>query len=196
MQVIPPEEFGVIIDNQGVDESTPGTTGGAVLGSALAQTTYIDRAFKGGSYSATNQLGLAILGAVVGSSLDSKSVQQYHFRYAVRLSSGEVKYADHIQGTAFRHPNGICVAYPNIAPTDEGLCSHTPVTFRAKYLQEVALRPTINGLSNIANEQPMPSKGLYVGSSDSTQVICKIGAQSPVTTTEKQCNLIGGSVIQ
>lgn len=88
------DTFGTIIDNQGVNESTSGTSGGAILGGAVANAAYIDNAIKGGNYSAKNQLAVGILGAVLGSTLDSKPNAQYHFRYAVRLGNGNIKYFD------------------------------------------------------------------------------------------------------
>ena len=61
------DAFGVIIDNQGVNESTSGTSGGANLGGAIATAAYIDNAIKGGNYSAKSQLASWILGATTNS---------------------------------------------------------------------------------------------------------------------------------
>ena len=59
------DSFGIIIDNQGVNESTGGTTGGANLGGAIANAAYIDNALKGGNYSAKSQLAVGIVGPLV-----------------------------------------------------------------------------------------------------------------------------------
>lgn len=112
--------YGLIIDNQGVNESTPGTSGGAVLGGAVGNAMYIDRAFKpGGNYSATTQLAAGILGAVIGSSLDKPANAQFHFRYALKLSSGDIVYRDSIQLDSFRHPAGMCLELSTLSPASQ-----------------------------------------------------------------------------
>ena len=50
------DAFGVIIDNQGVDESSGGTVGGANLGGAIANAAYVDKAIRGGNYSAKREI--------------------------------------------------------------------------------------------------------------------------------------------
>ena len=60
-------KYGIVIDNQGVNESSAGTNGGALLGSALGNAAYIDRSFRpGNNYSAVTQLGVGIFGAILG----------------------------------------------------------------------------------------------------------------------------------
>lgn len=61
--VIPSALIGVINSSQLVDRSTSGTNSGAIVGSALGQATYVDRAFNGSgsNYSATAQVGMGIL---------------------------------------------------------------------------------------------------------------------------------------
>lgn len=102
-----PTSFGIIIDNQGI-ESKAGTTAGAELGGAIGNAAYIDNALKSGNYSAKSQLASGILGAVLGSTLDRNPVSQFHFRYAVKLGSGDIQYFDQVKGDAFRHPVGVC----------------------------------------------------------------------------------------
>jgi outer membrane lipoprotein SlyB len=126
--------FGTIIDNQAINESRPGTTGGAALGGAIGNAAYIDNALKGGNYSAKSQLASGVMGAMLGSALDSAPESRFHFRYAVRLASGEVKYFDQVKGDAFRHPVGVCVSVPSIQLTDQQLCAQTTASLRAAYV--------------------------------------------------------------
>jgi len=50
----------------------------------VAQVAYISRAIDRGSYSPWMQLGLGVLGAVIGSAADRPAVEQYLHRYAGR----------------------------------------------------------------------------------------------------------------
>ena len=102
VSVVPQESFGLIIDNQGVNESTSGTSGGAALGGAIANATYVDKALRGGNYSAVNQLAVGVLGAMLGSTLDSRAKTQFHYRYAVKFSTGNIQYFDEVSSEAFR----------------------------------------------------------------------------------------------
>lgn len=46
-QVLRADAYGAIVDVQGVDRSTPGTTAGAHLGGAIAGAAYLDRGLRG-----------------------------------------------------------------------------------------------------------------------------------------------------
>lgn len=118
-------QFGIVIDNQGINESSPGTNGGAFLGSAIGNAAYIDHSFRpGNNYSALTQLGAGIIGAILGSQLDSPAVSQYHFRYALRLHNGEIVYRDSVQQDAFRHPAGVCLRIADLRPVLQYLCAN------------------------------------------------------------------------
>ena len=101
VSVVSQDSFGVIIDNQGVNQSTSGTNGGAALGGSIANAAYVDSAIRGRNYSAVNQLAIGILGAMVGSTMDSKARAQYHYRYAVKFANGNIQYFDEVSGEAF-----------------------------------------------------------------------------------------------
>lgn len=207
VSLVEQNSVGVIIDNQGVNESTGGTTGGAQLGGAVANAAYIDKAIRGGNYSATNQLAVGILGAVLGSSLDSNANAKFHYRYAVKFGSGDIKYFDEIKGDAFRHPVGVCVSVPNIALIDQQLCNQTAASLRSLYLATSAATPvTPPSKSQPAESQhaapgatllQIPASGIpgSVGVS-SPQVNCKLGNIAPVRTSAKKCQLINGSQVQ
>lgn len=192
------EAFGVIIDNQGVNESTNGTSSGANFGGAFANAAYIDNALKGGSYSAKNQLAIGILGALLGSTLDAKPNAQYHHRYAVKLGNGEIKYFDEVKGDPFRHPVGVCVSVPNIALIEQQLCMQTAQYLRVTYLNflimpVVDLAPVRMENAHSANQ----GKGTSPKSdTQSSQVNCKLGNLAPVRTSAEKCELIKGSQVQ
>ncbi len=188
--------YGIIIDNQGVNESTSGTTSGANLGGAIANAAYIDNAIKGGNYSAKNQLASGILGAMLGSTLDSKPNAQYHYRYAVKLGSGNVEYFDEVKSDPFRHPVGVCISVPNISLVEQQLCTQTAATLRATFLNmptaQVVEAPAAPITTSNAAEQRI-AKNL---STSSPQVNCKLGTLAPVRTSAEKCELIKGSQVQ
>jgi len=191
------DTFGTIIDNQGVNESTGGTSGGANLGGAVAHAAYIDNAIKGGNYSAKSQLAYGILGAIAGSTLDSKPNTQYHYRYAVKLGSGDIKYFDETKSDPFRHPVGVCVSVPNIALVEQQLCTQTAAFLRTTYLNmpatQVVVAPAVapTTLNKAAKQRIAPDLG-----SSSPQVNCKLGTLAPVRTSAEKCELINGSQVQ
>jgi hypothetical protein len=193
--------YGIIVDNQGINESTPGTSSGAALGSAVAQATYIDRAFKpGNNYSAKNQLGVAILGAMLGSALDKPAVQQYHFRYAVKTPSGEIQFLDSVQGSAFRLPAGLCVSVPDLTQISQGVCDWSAADLRRQFLP-MAVVPEPTRTSVVAPEaapstsaSPSPSSA-PVAAPPPTSVICKLGNLPPINTSAEKCKSIGGEIL-
>ena len=135
-----PTSYGVIIDSQGLNESTAATRGGAALGSALAQSTYIDRSFSGGNqYSATNQIAFGLVGAIVGSSLDRGAVIQYRTRYSVRLADGSIQMTDEVRGDPFRLPASMCVQFPSLDMSDQTLCTQTATSLKEKYLPRASV---------------------------------------------------------
>ena len=136
VQVLTDEQYGTVIDAQGVDQSTPGTRGGAALGGAVASAGYIDNAFRRGNYSAVNQLAIGLLGAAAGSSLDTAATSRFQFRYAVKLGDGDIKYFDETKSTAFRHSIGVCVLVPAMELVSTKICNQTADSIRASLLKE------------------------------------------------------------
>lgn len=130
IQILEPDKYGFIVDAQSVDQSTPGTSGGAALGGAIAGSAYIDRSFRGGNYSALSQLAIGLAGAAVGSSLDSKAQSQFSFRYTIKTADGEFKYADEVKSTAFRHSLGVCVLVDGMILLTQQTCNQTAQTLR------------------------------------------------------------------
>lgn len=127
--------YGWIADAQTVDESTPGTTDGAVLGGALGQAAYIDRSFRpGNNYSAGVQVLAGVLGAVVGSAMDRPPTRTFRTRYHVRTEDGSMVVEDQSRSDPFRMPMSTCVELPSLSDSDPSLCSQTIEMVRSKYL--------------------------------------------------------------
>lgn len=188
VEIKEPGAFGIIVDTQGVNESTPGTSGGATLGGAIAEAAYIDRAFKpGNSYSAKSQLGAALLGAIVGSAMDAPPVQRFHFRYAIKLSNGEIQSHDSVQSSAFRLPAGICVGLPDLTQLPQAVCLGTASDIRRMYFpQQASPAPS--------SETPIAERlSVQLPPAPTSLVSCKAGSLAPVQTTQEKCNLIGGT---
>lgn len=155
VELLEPTSYGFVIDSQVLNESTAGTSGGANLGSAVAQSAYIDRSFKSGNqYSATNQLALGLVGAIVGSSLDRGPVVQYRTRYSVRLADGSIQMTDEVKGDPFRLPVSMCVQFPSLDISDQTLCTQTSESLRRKHL--VVQSATIQ--ASPAEEKPMSAQ--------------------------------------
>ena len=130
--------YGIVIDSQILNESTAATNGGSNLGSAFAQSAYIDNAFKAGNnYSATNQVAIGVIGAIAGSSFDKRAVTQYRTRYSVRLADGNIQMTDDVKGDPFRLPVSICIQFPSLDMSDQSLCTQTAAALRLKHLRTV-----------------------------------------------------------
>lgn len=191
------DSFGIIIDNQGVNESTGGTTGGANLGGAIANAAYIDNALKGGNYSAKSQLAVGIVGMMLGSTLDRRPNAQYHYRYAVRLGSGNIKYIDETKSDPFRHPAGICVSVPNITLVDQQLCVQIAATLRKAYLDVPAAQiASVPAIAPISLDRPAERSLAGDGAVFPIQINCKLGTLAAVRTSAEKCELIKGSQVQ
>ena len=212
VEVAQPESFGVIIDTQGVDESTQGTTAGAALGSAIGSAMYVDRAFNNQNYSAKSHLGAVLLGGLLGSALDAKPVQQFHYRYAVRFLNGNINYFDVVSSDPFRHPVGVCVAVPAVFMLpDQGLCTQTVALFRSTYLgtpapalsasQPATVVVVPQGAPVVAPTEPagaavMQAVSAPGGPAPSPELVfCKLNTLAPVRTTAEKCTLINGRIV-
>lgn len=142
VETIPSETIGLIQSVQTVNRSTAATSSGASLGGALGQALYIDNAFRGSgsNYSATTQLGAALLGATIGSTLDSGAQSRFVFNYGVKTLDGEIREVRVESGEEFTRPVGQCVFLPSISPAPASLCSADKVQFLKK-LSALSLAP-------------------------------------------------------
>jgi hypothetical protein len=190
INVRPADAFGLVVDTQGVNESTPGSSAGAAIGASFAEAAYIDHAFKpGNNYSAKNQLAIGILGALVGSTMDRPAVAQYHYRYAIKMSDGEIGYRDAVQSDPFRHAAGVCLDLSNLTPAPQIMCRQTTDDIRRKYLAEgrpPTVPPPILSASPAPVERPAAPQA-------SGKLECKAANVAPVFVTPEQCISIGGS---
>ena len=202
VEVAPLNSFGTIIDNQGVNESTPGTNSGAALGSAVANAAYVDTALRGGDYSAKTQLGALIVGGLLGSSLDSKGSSRHHQRYAVRLGDGNIQYFDQVSSDPFRHPVGVCVTVPNVSiAADQQLCSQSVAHLRARFLEQSTMEPPTKAIAVTTVVSPKSSETPALpnapAATESTELVnCKLNSLAPVRTSVEKCNLINGRTVQ
>ena len=149
LELIPAESVGIIQSVQVVNRSTAGTNSGAALGGALAQTMYIDKAFSGSgkNYSATTQLGAGLLGALLGSSLDSGPTSRFLFNYGIRTLDGQIKEVRVESGDEFSRPVGQCVTLPRIVPAPVGHCAIDKLQFLKK-LNAISQAPESAVISN------------------------------------------------
>lgn len=182
--------YGIIVDIQGVNESTPGTTGGASLGAAFAEASYFDRALQpGNSYSAKTQLGVTLLGALAGSALDTRPVPRFHFRYAVKLADGEIRMVDSVQADAFRLPTGMCVSLPDLAQIGQSVCTQSADDLRRLYVGARDAAPAVWLPTAPPTKSEVAPASLPAG-----RVSCRLGSLPAVQTTPEKCSSIGGEM--
>jgi hypothetical protein len=135
VEVLGMNRYGVIIESQTVNQSTSGTNAGAALGSTLAQTNYIDNAFRpGNQYSATQQVGAGIIGALIGATFDKQPQARYLTRYSVRLADGNIQMTDDVRGSPFKLPTTACVQFPTLDMSDQSLCTQSSDSLRKRLL--------------------------------------------------------------
>ena len=134
IKILSPDSFGVITDVRGADQSNPGTNAGAALGGAVASAAYLDRGLRGNNYSAGGALAIGLLGAAIGSTMDSGPSSKFQFRYTVKLGDGEIQYFDEIKSTSFRHSVGVCILVPSLTLISQKVCNQTIESIRERYI--------------------------------------------------------------
>lgn len=117
--------FARVIYVQGVNESTPGTTAGAQVGSAIGQAQYIDHS-NWHNYSATGQIAAGILGAVVGSMLDRAPTVTYRLVYTLRDADGNVRVSERVSSSPIYVAPGLCIDTYSFAPVRDEQCESFP----------------------------------------------------------------------
>ena len=134
IKILSSDSFGIITDVQGADQSTPSTNAGAALGGAVASAAYLDRGLRGNNYSAGGALAIGLLGAAIGSTMDSGPSSKFQFRYTVKLGDGEIQYFDEVKSTSFRHSVGVCILVPSLTLISQKVCNQTIESVREKYI--------------------------------------------------------------
>ena len=125
IEVVMTESLGRILDVQSVDRSTQASNAGSQLGSAYAQANYIDKSFDNGNYSATGQLNSALLGAAVGSLLNSSGERKFKTRYTIKRGDGQMEYLIENSAEEFTHTKGLCVSFSPIRIVEDYVCTLT-----------------------------------------------------------------------
>jgi outer membrane lipoprotein SlyB len=197
IRTIPTNSYGLIVDVQGVDQSTPGSTGGSALGGAVASASYIDKSFNSGDYSAKGHLGAMLLGGLIGAALDSKPQTKYLFRYTVKDNGGNFAYFDVASSEPFRHSIGSCVLIPGVSMAPrQSLCTETADTLRMKYLKNT-IKPAVQvKTSTVTVEgQPLIAVSTSTSTASSGLVMCRVKTLAPMRTTAQKCNAVNGEVL-
>jgi len=177
LEIVPSASVGVIQSVQGADRSTAGTNTGAMLGSAVGQAVYIDRAFKpGNNYSATSHLGVALLGALIGRGMDTPAQRKFIFNYAIRTLDGEIREVRVESSEEFTRPVGQCVRLTNVEPVEAVQCSADKVGF----LKRLSAIGTAGPDATLGREPA----GLVVS--------CRVDGVGMVTLDKNACLQLGG----
>ncbi len=116
--------FGRVVGVQVVNRSHINTGAGAGLGSLTGQAMYLDNT-SWRNYSAMNQIGAGLLGAMVGSALDTPTSIAYERKYWVTLNDGNTVSVSTTGSDNTHIPQGVCVAVTgssSISPTNESNC--------------------------------------------------------------------------
>ncbi len=178
IEITPVEAVGKVESVQVADRSTPGTNGGAALGSAIGQATYLDKALKGNNnYSAKSHLGAGLLGAMVGSSLDSRASKRFVFSYAIRTADGQLMEARAESIEEFTRPIGQCVFTQSLQPAPSALC----INEKAQFIKQ------LSGIAKASDDGPQNISPL-------TKVKCRIPGVGLMTLDNSSCIQMDGKV--
>ncbi len=205
--------YGIILDAQTLNESTPGTNAGSRLGAAYGSSMYVDRAFSGSpqnwNYSATNNLTAGLVGGIIGSLADKPAQALFRTRYTIKNGNGEVNYVEEGKANAFRHSVGLCMALAPLRPIGLDTCGMTREQFLAKHnlLAKSPPPPVVRtdepskaqakhdnseaGLSPTSSAVASPDASVVRGE----MVRCKFGLASPVRVSRATCEDAGGAVL-
>lgn len=187
--------FAKIINVQGVNESTPGTTGGAQLGGGFGQAQYIDKA-NWSNYSARSQLGAGLVGALLGSALDAPARTMHRIVYTLKSSDGAISVVEKVSQSPIYVAPGLCVDTTSFTPVNDGLCEDVlpPEILSVIGQAENLTAPKLRGSSSVplpASASPVPPT---IPSGDA--VLCRLGSTSSVSTTAEKCLQAGGTIQQ
>jgi hypothetical protein len=211
VNVLEGKSYGLIIDSQGLNESTRGTTAGSQLGSRVASAAYVDNAFAGSprnwNYSASGHLAAQLAGAVIGSMADKPGEARYRTRYTIKTGVGGVEYVEENRSDALRHFVGICVTTRPIKPIEFDTCNQTREQFLSKFavlfpssqVPQTVAQPNSASAAMAPPPAPMPSPAVPIQQSATVAddiIQCKIGLSSPVRVSTSVCDSAGGVTIR
>lgn len=172
MQVVPMHAVGRLISNQIVDKSKPNTTSGAQLGSVVAQAAYIDQSRRS-NYSAVGQVGVGLVGAIIGSTFDRSAETRFLINYGVQFMDGSVKAILTGSADGIAAPNGQCVFAGNATEAASYLCSDTLVGF----------------LQRAKSFSPEGTRG-----DRGSRIVCKVEGVGAIRLSTDDCSKLGGQV--
>lgn len=181
IEVIPSETVGSIQSSQVVNRSTASTHGGAVIGSAIGQASYVDRAFKGSgsNYSAMSHLGVALLGGAIGSMLDTPGQTKFLISYGIRTADGQVREVRVESADEIALPAGRCVYLQNLSEAPASLC----IGEKSQFLRQLseAGKPGSERLTSKSSALPVT-------------VACRVPNVGLLTLEPTACNQLEGVV--
>jgi outer membrane lipoprotein SlyB len=185
--------FAKIVNVQGVNESTPGTTGGANLGSALGQAQYIDKA-NWSNYSARSQIGAGLVGAIIGSALDAPARAMHRIVYTLRSPDGTVSIVEKVSQSPIYVAPGLCVDTLSFSPVRDSMCEDgMPPEIRAILGQTE--KPAPPPIVKIAPDPPsVPATPHPAAIPSGNLILCRFGSTSSVATSAEKCMRAGGTV--
>jgi outer membrane lipoprotein SlyB len=182
IEIIPLENIGTIQSAQLVDRSTTASNSGAILGSAVGQVAYIDRAISnsGNNYSAATQLGVGILGAILGSTFDNKAQRRFIINYGIKTIDGQVREIRQQSTDEFTKPVGQCVSVPDLSTISNLLCSDTKVQF-LKRISAIAIAP---------------NDAILIRENSELSIKCNIPGIGMMTLEKNVCTQMNGRIEQ
>ena len=177
MKMVPISSVGKILSFQVLDKSTAGNNFGSSIGSALGQATYVDKSIARGSYSATGQLGAALIGAAIGSSLNKAPEQRFLISYGIQTFDGAIKAVVNSSPDGIAAPVGQCVHVPDVTEAEPYLCSDTLVGF-------------LNRAGRLKQDDRELSK-TEIG----VRIRCKISSVATLMLSQSECSRLNGSPV-
>ena len=196
IEVYDSSRYGKIINVQSVNESDYNNGSMSKLGSAFGQASYLDNA-NWGNYSAKNQLGAGLAGALIGAMLDKPTQIKFHSRYTIRLNNGDIITKDITQQSQFNLSSDICVETDSLIDVNDKFCSDINVDkFKKSYF----------GFKDSGNKLPVKKENISIKYIKKDQIkteakvlekiMCKIGTSAPFKTSIKKCKLIQGEIFK
>ena len=202
VEVADKARFARIVNVQGVNESSPGTTAGAELGSLVGQTRYIDTT-NWRNYSATNQLAAGVIGALIGAMLDAPARTSYRLVYTLKSADGSVRVTERVSPSPIYVAPGLCVDTSAFTPAADHLCGDGWPPELLSTLGRLphaasSVAPAAPPVANLPMEQiapppfraPTPAPNALAGET----ILCKFGPTSAIPTSVEKCLNAGGTV--
>lgn len=133
--VLTEEQIGVVTERQTQDMSSAGSVAGSTLGSSVASAIYIDNAVSNTSYNMWTDLGVGVLGGLLGASGNKAPVRQFSITYAVKTLDGNLRKVTVTQGSPIGEPVGSCFNLLTKVGVDSRFCQMTPALIQNTYLK-------------------------------------------------------------